>query len=76
MLDYTKSLKSVDQIAEENDWSPNRVRTLIHEGLPVVKIGRQNLISERTFDRFLQERETSTRTDRKLGDSKPCEVSS
>jgi hypothetical protein len=64
MLNYTKSLKSVDQIAQESDWSPKRVRTLILEGLPVVKIGRQSLICERTLDRFLQEREKSIRADR------------
>jgi hypothetical protein len=28
MLNYTKSLKSVDQIAQESDWSPKRVRSV------------------------------------------------
>ncbi len=57
MSNYSKNLKSVDQVAEARDWSPKRVRTLIGEGLPVVKIGRQSLIHEDTLDRFLQERE-------------------
>jgi hypothetical protein len=64
MSNYSKSLKSVDQIAKEHRWSPKRVRTLIEEGLPVVRIGRQNLINDHTFDRFLQNREASRCTDR------------
>jgi hypothetical protein len=57
MSNYSKNLKSVRQTAEERRWSPKRVRTLIGEGLPVVKIGRQSLIHDDTLDRFLQERE-------------------
>ena len=57
MPSFSKNLKSVDQIAEERDWSPKRVRTLIGEGLPVVKIGRQSLIYEDTLDQYLHERE-------------------
>jgi hypothetical protein len=57
MLNYSKNLKSINQIAEDRDWSPKRVRTLICEGLPIVKIGRQSLIHDDTLDQFLQERE-------------------
>jgi excisionase family DNA binding protein len=57
MLNYSKNLKSVDQIAKELGWSPKRVRTLIGEGLPVVKLGRQSLIYEDTLDQYLHERE-------------------
>jgi hypothetical protein len=59
MLNFSKNLKSVGQIAEDRDWSPKRVRTLIDEGLPVVKIGRQSLIYGGTLDQFLSARETS-----------------
>ena len=57
MINFSKNLKSVDQIAEERDWSPKRIRTLIGEGLPVVKIGRQSLIYDGTLDQYLLERE-------------------
>jgi hypothetical protein len=57
MPNYSKNLKSVDQIAKERRWSTKRVRTLIGEGLPVVKIGRQSLINDDTLDQYLQERE-------------------
>ena len=57
MLNSSKNLKSVDQIAKERSWSPKRVRALIGEGLPVVKIGRQNLIYEDTLDQYLHDRE-------------------
>jgi hypothetical protein len=57
MLNFSKNLKSVDQIAEERHWSPKRVRNLIGEGLPVVKIGRQSLIHENTLDQYLHELE-------------------
>ena len=57
MKNFSKNLKSVDQIANERDWSPKRVRYLIGEGLPVVKIGRQSLIHDNTLDQYLLERE-------------------
>jgi hypothetical protein len=57
MSNFSKNLKSVDQVAKERHWSPKRVRTLIGEGLPVVKIGRQNLINDNTLDQYLHERE-------------------
>ena len=57
MSNFSKKLKSVDQIAKKRRWSPKRVRTLIREGLPVVKIGRQSLIYEDTLDQYLHERE-------------------
>jgi hypothetical protein len=66
MLNFSKNLKSVGQIAEERDWSPKRIRTLIEEGLPVVKIGRQNLIYDGTLDQFLHARETSILPNSKL----------
>jgi hypothetical protein len=66
MLNFSKNLKSVGQVAEERDWSPKRVRTLIEEGLPVVKIGRQSLIYDGTLDQFLHARETSISANSKL----------
>jgi excisionase family DNA binding protein len=57
MSNFSKKLKSVDQIAKKRRWSPKRVRALISEGLPVVKIGRQCLIYEDTLDQYLHERE-------------------
>jgi hypothetical protein len=57
MLNFSKNLKSVEQAAKERHWSPKRIRTLIVEGLPVVKIGRQCLIHDDTIDQYLRERE-------------------
>ncbi len=57
MSSFSKNLKSVDEIAEERCWSPKRVRRLIGEGLPVVQIGRQQLINDNTLDHYLRERE-------------------
>ena len=54
---FSKNLKSVDQIAAERKWPPKRIRRLIDEGLPTVKIGRQNFINSMTLDRFLKDRE-------------------
>jgi len=42
-----------------NNWSPKRVRMLIDDGLPIVRIGRQMLINDQTLDQYLQEREAS-----------------
>jgi len=57
MPTFSNNLKSVDEKAEELDWSPKRVRKLIGEGLPVVKIGRQHLINDDTLNQFLRDRE-------------------
>ncbi len=57
MNDYSRNLKSVDDIAKERNWSTKRVRKLIQEGLPVVQIGRQSLISPETLDEYLSDRE-------------------
>jgi excisionase family DNA binding protein len=57
MSSFSRNLKSVDEVAEERRWSPKRVRRLICEGLPVVKIGRQRLINDTTLDQYLQKRE-------------------
>jgi hypothetical protein len=54
---FSSDLKSVQDIAEDRGWSPKRVRRLICEGLPVVKIGRQSLVNQCTLDRFLEERQ-------------------
>jgi len=57
MSSFSKNLKSVDAVAKERRWSPKRVRKLIGDGLPVVKIGRQNLINNDTLDGYLRDRE-------------------
>lgn len=54
---FSSELHGVKEIANECGWSPKRVRLLIREGLPVVKIGRQSLINLHTLDGFLRERE-------------------
>ena len=59
MSSFSKSLKSIKETAEEYNWSPKRVRALIDEGLPFVRIGRQMLINGHTLDQYLQEREAS-----------------
>ena len=56
---FTAKLKSVDEKARELNWSPKRVRALIREGLPVVKIGRQHLINDDSFDQYLHKRQMS-----------------
>lgn len=48
---------TVDEIAERQRWSTKRVRQLIHQGLPTVRIGRQHLINTKTLDTYLRERE-------------------
>jgi hypothetical protein len=54
MPPFSRSLKSVDEIATERGWSSKRVRKLISDGLPVVEIGRQSLISDQTLDNYLR----------------------
>jgi hypothetical protein len=62
MSSFSKNLQSVDEIAKERNWSPKRVRALIGDGLPVVRIGRQNLINLDTLDLYLQGRETPSKS--------------
>lgn len=57
MSSFSENLRTIKEIAKQNSWSPKRVRSLIGDGLPVVKIGRQSLINIETLDRYLQGRE-------------------
>ena len=54
---FSSDLKSIQETADERGWSHKRIRLLIREGLPVVQIGRQALINQRTLDHFLKDRE-------------------
>jgi hypothetical protein len=56
-MPHSTTPKSVDETAVERNWPPKRVRKLIDEGLPTVKIGRQNFIFADTLDKFLKMRE-------------------
>ena len=57
-MTFSNNLKSVDETAADHNWSPKRIRRLIHEGLPTVKVGRQNFINSETLDQFLKDRES------------------
>lgn len=59
---FSSELKSVRETADARGWSHKRVRLLIREGLPVVQIGRQALINQRTLDHFLEGREAPKST--------------
>jgi hypothetical protein len=56
---FSEDLKSIDETAVVRNWPPKRVRKLIAEGLPTVRIGRQRFINSDTLDEFLKARETS-----------------
>ena len=58
-MTISEQLESVAETANRTGWSENRVRRLIHEGLPTIKIDRQHLINPKTLDDFLLARECS-----------------
>lgn len=58
-MNISEQLESVTETANRTGWSENRVRRLIKEGLPTIKIDRQHLINPETLDDFLLARESS-----------------
>ena len=58
-MTFSINLKSIDETAAARNWPPKRVRRLIDEGLPTVRIGRQRFINSNTLDEFVKARETS-----------------
>ena len=48
---------SIKETAKIRNWADKRIRFLIHNGLPTVKIGRQDLIYPDTLDAYLRDLE-------------------
>ena len=65
---------TVRETAHLRGWSRKRVYTLIHEGCPTTRIGRQHYIFPDTLDSFLRGREVPGSKDTARGRGRPRKV--